>query len=446
MILSFALLLSIAAAPEAGDAEYERGIAALKNKDATAAVTELRACLEASPTRADCHWELGWAYSVEGNWTEALTQWEAVKKLAPRHPELDANLKIARARVAQQKKVAAASNAAPKAPPSDAGPLRLRAAGDVMLGTEIPEGNLPPDDGATSLEAVASLLQDADLTFLNLEGPLCDNGESKKCPRPTNTCYAFRSPTRYGKYIEAAGVDFVSTANNHSGDYGESCRRETEATLDSLGIKWSGPPGSVAKLQKNGLKIALIAFHTSAACNYLNDHGAAVAMVKAAAAESDVVIVSFHGGAEGAKALAVPEGKEMFHGENRGDLRVFTKKMVDAGADLILGHGPHVLRGLEVYKERLIVYSMGNFATYGRFDLSGNLGVGMIVETSLAPDGKFLSGRIIPTVQEGRGIPKPDPSARAVKLVRRLTTEGFPELGPVIEDDGTIRSRDTARN
>ncbi len=339
---------------------------------------------------------------------------------------------------------AAAPAPVPAAPP--AGTLRLRAAGDVMLGTEIPEGHLPPEDGARSLEAVAPLLQDADLTFINLEGPLCDSGTSKKCPRPSNTCYAFRSPTRYGKYIKAAGVDVASTANNHSGDYGESCRRETEAALDALDIKWSGPPGSVASLTSNGLKVALIAFHTSASCNYVNDHAAAATLVKSASATHDLVIVSFHGGAEGAKAQHVPMGSEPFHGENRGDLRVFTRKVIDAGADLVLGHGPHVVRGMEVYKDRLIAYSMGNFATYGRFDLSGPLSVGMVLEVTLASDGKLLAAKILPTVQKGQGIPEPDPSGKAIKLVKQLTAEDFPQDGAVIADDGTVSARSAARN
>ncbi len=443
-MISLLLPCLLAAAP--GQSNFEKGVKALKDKDAAAAVAELSACVKAAPTRVDCRWELGWAYYLDGKWSSVVEQWEEVKKLDPKHAELEANLATARERAGSEAKTAAASDAPPKAPPAAAGTLRLRAAGDVMLGTEIPEGHLPPEDGARSLEPVAPLLQDADLTFVNLEGPLCDTGKSTKCPRPTNTCYAFRSPTRYGKYLQAAGVDMVSTANNHSGDYGESCRRETEATLDKLGIKWSGPPGSVATLEKNGLKLALIAFHTSASCNYLNDHGNAAAMVKAAAATHDLVVVSFHGGAEGASAQHVPKGSEPFHGENRGDLRTFARKVIDAGADLVLGHGPHVVRGMEIYKDRLIAYSMGNFATYGRFDLSGNLNVGMVLEVSLAPDGKLASAKILPTVQKGQGLPEPDPTGRAITLVKKLTAEDFPQDGAEISEDGTIRAKGAARN
>jgi poly-gamma-glutamate capsule biosynthesis protein CapA/YwtB (metallophosphatase superfamily) len=331
--------------------------------------------------------------------------------------------------------LAASPDASPEAPF-----LRLRAVGDVMLGTTVPEGHLPPDDGAHLLDEVRPLLTDADLTFVNLEGPLCDNGATTKCGKSGN-CYAFRSPTRFGKYLVEAGVDLASTANNHSGDFGELCRRETEATLDKLGIRWSGPPGSIATVEHGGKKIALIGFHTSASCNHVNDHAGAVKLVKSAKATHDLVIVSFHGGAEGTAATRVKKGNEMFHGENRGDLPVFTHAVIDAGADLVLGHGPHVVRAMEVYKGRLIAYSMGNFATYGRFDLSGPLAIGMVLEVELLSDGRFSKGRILATRQEGKGVPRPDPDGKAVESVKRLTAADFPASGVVVGADGSIAPR-----
>lgn len=321
--------------------------------------------------------------------------------------------------------------------------LRIRATGDVMLGTTFPEGYLPPEDGALQLAGVKDWMEDADLTFINLEGPLCDIGETKKCgpKQKPGSCYAFRVPTRYGAYLKAAGVDVASTANNHSGDFGEECRRETEKTLDALGIRWSGPPGSIAELTAQGKRIALIAFHTSGATNDVNDHAGAAALVKKAKATHDLVIVSMHGGAEGSKALHVPQGTEKFFGENRGDLRAFTHAVVDAGADLVLGHGPHVARGFEVYKDRLIAYSMGNFATYGRFTLSGAQGLGMVLEVELHPDGRFARGKILPTRQAGKGTPEKDAAAQVIKQVQKLTLEDFPKSGAKIADDGELTGR-----
>jgi poly-gamma-glutamate capsule biosynthesis protein CapA/YwtB (metallophosphatase superfamily) len=313
--------------------------------------------------------------------------------------------------------------------------LRLRAVGDVMLGTSVPEGHLPPDDGATLLDAVKPLLQDADLTFANFEGPLCDNGSTTKCKKGGN-CYAFRTPTRYGAYVEAAGIDLGSTANNHSGDFGEVCRRETEATLDKHKVAWSGPPGTIGRVDFKGRKVALVAFHTSASCNDVNDIPGAKRLVAKAKGEADLVIVSFHGGAEGTKATRVKDGMETYLGEKRGDLKAFARGVVDAGADLVLGHGPHVLRGMELYKERLIAYSLGNFATYGRFNLSGPLGVTVVLEASLAEDGRFVGGRLLSVKQEGEGIPKPDPTDRGARLVKELTQLDFPRTGVHIDEAG----------
>ena len=317
--------------------------------------------------------------------------------------------------------------------------LTVRGTGDVMLGTGDPPGYLPPNDGVESLADVAELLRDADLTFINLEGPLCDEGESHKC-KSKRTCYAFRSPTRYGAYLQDAGVDVASTANNHAGDFGDACRRTTEKTLDALGIAWSGPKGTVATLERKGLKIALIAFHTSTATNDVNDLAAAKALVKQAGARHDLVIVSFHGGAEGANADHVMQGKELYLGENRGDLRAFTHGVIDAGADLVIGHGPHVLRGLELYQGRLIAYSLGNFATYGRFNLAGASGVGAVLHVELGADGAFQNGKILPTVQVEGGIPRKDPGGKAIAILRKLSQVDFPKSAPAISEAGEISS------
>jgi poly-gamma-glutamate capsule biosynthesis protein CapA/YwtB (metallophosphatase superfamily) len=319
-----------------------------------------------------------------------------------------------------------------------AGPaLRVRAVGDVMMGSSIPSGHLPPDDGAHLLDAVAPLLKDADLTFANLEGPLCDEGESNKCHKGGN-CFAFRTPTAWGKYLKQVGIDVVSSANNHVADFGEECRRSTERTLDALGIKWSGPPGSVAELVANGLKVAVIAFHTSNITNDVNDLPAAKALVAKVKADHQVVIVSFHGGAEGTNATHVFDGAEMFLHENRGDLKPFAHGVIDAGADLVIGHGPHVLRGLEVYQGHLIAYSLGNFATYGRFSLGGPLAISGVLEVELKADGTLLKGRVYPTRQEGLGVPQPDDKAQGIALLQQLTREDFPKTGPTIAADGAI--------
>jgi poly-gamma-glutamate capsule biosynthesis protein CapA/YwtB (metallophosphatase superfamily) len=319
--------------------------------------------------------------------------------------------------------------------------LRLRAVGDIMLGSAFPDGSLPPDDGTASFGAVASLLKDADLTLGNLEGPLCDTeAMSTKCKPDAapGSCYAFRTPTRYAPLFPAAGFDVLTVANNHANDFGPACRDQTATAFAPLGVALTGRPGVKARRTVNGLEVTVLGFHTGDTGYNLNDAEIAAAVVASAAAESDLVVVTFHGGAEGGGATRVPAGREFFRGEDRGDLRAFARAAIDAGADVVIGHGPHVLRGMEVYKDRLIAYSLGNFATYGRFNLQGDQGVGAVLEVKLARDGRWLGGKVFPTVQQGRGTVAPDPAGRALTLLRTLSPTDFGPAAVIPDDTGAL--------
>ena len=96
---------------------------------------------------------------------------------------------------------------------------------------------------------------------------------------------------------------------------------------------------------------------------------------------------------------------------------------------------------MEIYRERLIAYSLGNFATYGRFNLSGATGVGAVLEAVLDEQGRFISGRILPTRQVGEGVPEKDPAGSALQYVRLLSREDFPESGVVVDAEGGISLR-----
>jgi hypothetical protein len=348
--------------------------------------------------------------------------------------------------------------------PKDPNEITFAAVGDIMLGSPFPDATrMPPNDGAALLKDVTPLLTAADIAFGNMEGPIVDNGISEKCKPPTPAsnatptptplpsatpkpiiCYAFRMPTRYAKHLQAAGFDVLSVANNHASDFGEVGRASTRKTLDAIGIKHAGSNRlqySTAYLEAKGRKIAVVGFAHNAFQPNVNDLVAAKQLVAAAAKKADIVIVSFHGGAEGSAAQHVPQETELFFGEKRGNLPLFARTVIDAGADLVIGHGPHVLRGMEIYKDRLIAYSLGNFATYGWFSLKGDTAISMILEVDLTPEGKFAGGRINATRQEGRGIPVLDPEGSAIKKVRTLSQADFPATAPTISDDGNISSR-----
>ncbi len=320
--------------------------------------------------------------------------------------------------------------------------ISLAAVGDIMMGTTFPDesgGMLPPDDGASILSEVAPVLSVVDVAFGNLEGPMLDEGKSTKCPpEKTGRCYAFRVPTRYGKHLRDAGFDVMSLANNHALDFGNEGRESSEKVLDSLGIKHSGRVGDVAMLSVKGKTVAVIAFATYPHSYNLNELESATQAVIELSQKADVVVVSFHGGAEGASKQNVPIGKEEFLKENRGDLRTFSRAVIDAGADLVLGHGPHVVRGMEVYNNRLIAYSLGNFATYGSFNLSGPNGLSMILTVRLALDGSFLGGQVYAAKQTKPGGPKLDPSNEVISVLQKLSQEDFGATSVKIDNTGIL--------
>lgn len=347
--------------------------------------------------------------------------------------------------------IAEAENRQPTPTPARASnePISIAAVGDIMLGSPFPnDTRMPPNDGADLLKEVTPILSAADIAFGNMEGPIIDNGISEKCgtPKPGQPvrCFAFRMPTRYAKYLKTAGFDVMSLANNHAGDFGDAGRISTRRTLDSLGIKHAGSDRgqfSTTYLDVRGKKVAFVGFAHNNIVPNVNDLAAAGSFVSQAAKNADLVVVSFHGGAEGTGSQNVPRSTELYAGEKRGNLPLFARTVIDAGADLVLGHGPHVLRGLEVYKDRLIAYSLGNFATYGWFKLEAETALTMILEVRLAADGKFIDGKIHAGRQEGRGIPVLDPSGAAIKKVKALSEIDFPGTAPKIGEDGIILPR-----
>ncbi len=317
--------------------------------------------------------------------------------------------------------------------------VTVMAVGDIMMGTTWPPNSpLPPNDGADLFRETCGILSAGDLTFGNLEGPLIDGGKTTKCGENSTDCYAFRTPVRYVRRLKEAGFDVVSLANNHAMDFGNAGRESTMRALDSAGILHSGPVGDVARLTIRGRRIALIAFGFDNDSHNLNDPLRAKKWIGSLKKECDILIVSFHGGAEGASRSHVPQGREKFLGEDRGDLRAFAHAAVDAGADLLLGHGPHVARGLELYRGRLIAYSLGNFATWERFTLDGPNGVSLILEASLDPDGAFHAGRIHPVRQQKPGGPAIDSTAAAIPILQTLSAEDFPQNSLLIDNTGNI--------
>ena len=320
--------------------------------------------------------------------------------------------------------------------------ISIASVGDMMIGTDYPRNHLPDDDGVSFLADVAPILSAADITFGNLEGVLIDGGEpGKKCSNP-NACYLFRSPTRYAEHYRNAGFDVLSLANNHARDFGEEGRTSSMNAIAAAGMRHSGRVDDFASFEHGDLRIAVLAYAVTKNSNMLLDYELAFTTVADFAKTHDIVVVSFHGGAEGADVTHVPFAEEEYYGEPRGDVVWFARGVVDAGADLVIGHGPHVVRGMERYKDRLIAYSLGNFATYYGISVAGIKGVAPILTTTLDGDGRFVEGEIVSTVQLRPAGPSIDPKQRALNLIRGLSIEDFGEPGLTFLPDGRILPAD----
>ena len=310
-----------------------------------------------------------------------------------------------------------------------------------MLGTNFPDDRLAPDDGAHLLKAITPSLNTADITFGNLEGVLLDGGEAAKKCKNSTSCYVFRSPPHYAKYLKAAGFDVLSLANNHARDFGEEGRTASMQALDMAGLLNTGRVGDVARWKVKGITVTWIAYAPFGGSHDLLDTPLAVKQIKALAKNSDLVLVSIHAGAEGKDVEHVPFKNEMFYGEDRGDVVKFSHAVIDAGADLVIGHGPHVPRALELYKKRLIAYSLGNFTTYQGIRISGNNGVAPILTLTLFADGRFKQGKIISARQYRPNGTQLDKNNKAAKIIKKLTQADFPNTALNFSKKGLITPR-----
>lgn len=346
-------------------------------------------------------------------------------------------------------------------------PIRLAFTGDINLGTRTLPDGIPPDSGWQTFAQVDSLLK-GDLVVGNFEGVLSDSGWSYKCgpppdtttsdstkapkpakpraatkkPKPPSNCYAFATPTWLAPRLKDAGFTHLNLANNHANDYGLDARLNTESILRNLGLTPYGPVEEIAITpvfrDERMTLVGLIGFSTYPnAYNLLNINQSA-ALVDSLRGLVDLLVVTFHGGTEGKTAVRTGTGPEFLAKEPRGDLRKWARAVIDAGADAVVGHGPHVLRGVEFYKGRPIFYSLGNFATYRGFNLAGPLGVTAVLQLNLSGEGKFEGARMVPLLQIPGAGPAPDSTSQATTLINQVTALDFPGTGARLKPDGTV--------
>ena len=319
--------------------------------------------------------------------------------------------------------------------------IAVAAVGDIMMGTDYPSLKLPKKDGKDLFEEPKGILRKADIVFGNLEGPLYEGGTPAKKVKERES-YVFRTPPRYVKNLVEAGFNVVSLANNHAGDFGDKGMFSTKKALDAAGIKYSSKAGEVAEFEINGLKLGLAAFSFGPPPRSIVYPERALEEIDLLSKKYDLLILSIHGGKEGGTALRTENEFEYFLDEPRGNLIQFAHEAIERGADLILVHGPHVPRAIEIYQDRLIAYSLGNFCTYGGMSLEKEKGYAPLLWVELGREGEFVKGKIFSFIQPPPGVPKRDEKERGWALIKKLSQEDFPETSPSFGASETILPRE----
>ena len=325
---------------------------------------------------------------------------------------------------------------------------RIIGVGDMMIGSDYPAEYLDPrvidggDPAAILGQEMTALFKSADVTFGNFEGTMHTSIEGAKACGNPKVCYTFRSPPFHAAYIRKAGFNMLSNANNHSRDFGEAARAVTFKNLTSAGFAVSGADTPETRFgihtMKDGTKAVLVAFGHNPGLMKVQELARVRSLVQEAGTKGDIVIVSCHIGAEGRTQSRVTRATEMFLGEDRGNPFSFARTAIDAGADAVFCHGPHIARAVEVYKSRFIAYSLGNFWTYGSFNLRDENGLAPIADIRVAKDGALLSARIVSARQDKPGGPYLDNKNAAAKQIAMLTARDFPETGVSVSADGEI--------
>lgn len=317
--------------------------------------------------------------------------------------------------------------------------ITIKAVGDIIPGTNYPANRLHPQKQEL-FASVKPLLQDADIVFGNFESTLTNYPSSGK-KMGSGRVFAFRTPPDYKDLLKDAGFQVLSVANNHSFDFLKQGFEDTIKNIQSVGMQAVGKKGEIIYRKVKGVNIAFIAFSNYNYHNSMLDLESAKALVKKADKNADIIVISVHAGAEGTRALHIKDKTEYFFGENRGNKVLFARTLIDEGADLILGHGPHVPRAMEIYQGKLIAYSLGNFMGYRTLSTQAQLGYSLVLEADINPRGDFISGKILPVHLNSKGIPYPDKSGRSIKLIKELTKSDFPNTMLDIDSAGNITKK-----
>lgn len=248
-------------------------------------------------------------------------------------------------------------------------------------------GDMVPSDDDTYNENVflstTPELEKPDLMIGNLEGTFALPDRITKCIYIASMCHAFAGDPSFAYALRAAGFDFVSLVNNHSYDFGKDGLEDTEHILMDAGIPFISPTSPTTTIVVKGKRVGILGLSSTEPTSTITDYAFIQKQVEKLKSENDFVIVIFHGGAEGEDKTVVPGMNEYMGSEDRGNVELVAHTAIEAGADLVLGSGPHVLRKIESYKNVPIAYSLGNFVGGKHLSMNGILATSGIFTAKL---------------------------------------------------------------
>jgi Bacterial capsule synthesis protein PGA_cap len=300
--------------------------------------------------------------------------------------------------------------------------------GDTTPGSSY---GMPPQHGRALFSHVRTELEAPDIMVGNLEGTYGNGGTSKG---NSGTSFSFQAPPSYADALSWAGFDLMNLANNHAHDYLDAGMTSTHKALKSAGVAYTGLPGQITVVERKGMRIAFIGAAPYSWAQSLENVSSTARLVRRARAQADVVVVLMHAGAEGSDKTHTPKGAEHAYGEFRGSPRSFSHAMIDAGASAVLGSGPHVVRGIERYKGKLVAYSLGNFAGWGNFNTSGVLDLSGLLAIRVNSEGEVVGGHWTSLKLASSGASVVDHDKGSLKLVRKLSREDFTDPWPMAAD------------
>lgn len=292
-------------------------------------------------------------------------------------------------------------------------------------------------------EELKEFTQKPDIMIGNLEGVITKEKDSK-CKMFSTNCFAFKNTEVFAKNLAQAGFDILNISNNHSFDYKEKGFEETLKNLSKEHLYSVGEKNKVTYMEKDGVHVGFVSFSSSPNLNQISNLSNIRRLVSEAESNADVVAVILHAGAEGPSSKRTPDTTEYYLGENRGNVREVAYTAIDAGADVVFGSGPHVVRGMEFYEDKLIVYSTGNFGGYRALSVNKTSEDAFGVQVELNTKGEFIDAEIESFKIAPNGIPYIEENHMLDQELNSLSRSDFPLSYALVSSAGKILNKPNA--